>query len=417
MRWMLLVVSITFILTALPTPSNATAGDVTTFRLSCDSSIPENATAIRKMESHYLTTFMSGHPTIPDGDYGGCFGHVGIQNYFIGRDKVYRLDSATFRVTVTEVGRAPSLERAPNQPVAGVPAYPVFIESSLNGRDWFYVAHRTVPASALGEQILDNFAVSFPGGTGPAFRFLRARTPISIFDGLSGYADYFLTLKLVPAVETVLLRVTEVGPADDGAPVAQVGAARSCETDILEDPIAAHPCWYGGINHHDSVSSFHTYFIGDATLDKVVVHTKLGYFRYTDAPGGTLDNPPTEDGLVVVESSVDGSNWQKLGEASVPFAFPHSLESTLSAVQDRPDSILTFDNLGQLPARFIRVASGKTLHFDDFYGKDCDGDGRPDGPDTNDGSCDGNPGARRTAGYLLDSSLVLDGALPLTGPA
>ncbi|MGB0653612.1 MAG: hypothetical protein ACPGQL_10480, partial [Thermoplasmatota archaeon] len=229
----------------------------------------------------------------------GCWAHFGHHTYFTGPE-VRLLGEGTGRLFVVEQQLAPTLGIAnvtwePMELETMVP-----IEISLDGRTWTRVTNAQYLFLSVeqGLPTRQSIQVDFDGGDQP-FRYLRAREPMSVTQGLSGYLDHSRFTIEAPVAAT---------PAP-GA-LTQGERSLSCQDDILEDIFSWHPCTFGFVHHWDAPSWFHTYPLGAAELDRVSGTVTAGYFR-PDDPGiccaQTL--PGVLDGDLWLQTSVDGVSW------------------------------------------------------------------------------------------------------------
>lgn len=203
-----------------------------------------------------------------------CFNHSGHHHFFLGQDTTYKLrhiSGLVFSVeeefSVPTEGLMPVVSAGPLN--VGLHT-PVTIETSLDGVTWqgagtgsyrYLDVEETLAwfnCSTCSLESLYRQNVLFGiEGQGQEFRFLRSRQPVSmVTQGLSGFLDH------------TRLAVT----VDPGTPVAETPAPGSldlpCE-QAMEAIHPLHPCWFGGIDRYDSPSYFHTWFLGNATLDEV----------------------------------------------------------------------------------------------------------------------------------------------------
>lgn len=306
MQWSQVAVAFSLVLVTVlgaaavadPTGAGEEAGPIL-LELHCRS----DGADVRSMEHEYLEQ--------------GCWGHLGIHTYFVGQDAVYELKNGT--------GTAFSVEQQFSPPVEDFSVQsswppqiltPMPIETSMDGLQWTEVAqaeYRFVGFTEGGTSLRQEVVFEFQADEGNEFRFLRIRQPLSAGQGLSGYID---------ASEMTLL-VTQVGPAPTPDLSEQENVHKSCLDDIMEAVWLAHPCWYGGINRWDSPSFFHTYPLGNATLERVEGTALFEYWRPED-PGtccgqsliGVLDGP------VFLQSSTNGENWQELASFDATYGVP-----------------------------------------------------------------------------------------------
>lgn len=267
----------------------------------------------------------------------GCWGHFGMHQYFVGRHTIYALQGGSGHAFVVEQQLSPPAE------VGGVYTGPpqynttVPIETSLDGKAWTLAANAEYRFAGLqpgGTSFRQDLRFTFTAA-GESFRFLRLREPLSAAQGLSGYLDF----------SELTLDVDVVGPAPALTLTPQTGVAKSCLSDILEDVWAAHPCSFGGVEHWDSPSWTHTYFLGDARLERVQGTAVLAYFRPDDLGtccGQTLDG--WIDGDAHVQTSLDGIAWDTLHTEFVTYGAPW---------------LFDVDGLGGKEASFLRLVSAK----------------------------------------------------------
>jgi len=291
----------------------------------------------------------------------GCWAHVGHHHYFVGRDAVFALHGGGAVFFVVEQQLSPPTEGP--APGGGEVRTPVPVEVSVDGRAWTRVAdgpYRLVYAETSAEALIrQEVAVNFTAPDVP-FRYLRVRQPLSSAEGLSGYVD-------ASRFELDVTVVARVPPAS----LAPGERGLSCERDILEDVFPSHPCWFGGLNRWDAPSFFHTYPLGGlARLDRVSGVATLAYFR----PDDRSQLPPEKlGGHLLVEASEDGSRWTTIANVSVAYGTAQPFAT---------------DDLGGLPAAFVRLASDRHPRWGT------------------------EPPLKRPEAYLLESSLALGGLLP-----
>lgn len=395
--------------------------DVHKFYLGCDMSLvpgavrADGSVQVRKME----TTLFDG----PSG-FGGCWSHVGEQQYFVGVDTIYGLRSGTLNLIATESELAPTtsvgLELSPSGDHVGVHTR-IHVQTSLDGKTWddFQTGQYNLvrvnsgankipipllsgggdgtyiiqsgPLSAGPLPSKDWYVLTFTAPDTP-FRYIRAHMGESATGGLSGYLDYLFGN----------IEVVEQGPAPAVTLKARTNVRYDCASDIMEDFVASHPCWYGDpcqpgvplvdypcslaewtpsfVSHWNSVSSIHTYPLGEAVLTRVKGTATFQMFRPND-PG--QDAAGMSGGHLIVQTSNDGYTWTDTG-------------SVVAAYDGNPVAF-DFPIPGGREAKFVRLTSDKHPDYDDFY--------------TN-GS---NAPLRRFEGLLLDSQLRLSGDLPAPG--
>lgn len=281
----------------------------------------------------------------------GCWGHVGLHQYFFGHEKRLLLHGGRGRpnypgILVTEIDQSvpqdPLLDPNPADPRVTVDA-PILIETSMDGLSWTTV--REVPYRSLrldptgsnptdtggGRQNLSDFP--FELGAPAEFRFLRIVGPASHAGGLAGYIDS----------TNLELTVSEVALITPQALAAEASTRTlHCATDILEDLFPDHPCTFGGANHWDAPSFFHTYFLGEAEIRKVRAVVNLLPFRPHDSGQGAAG---TIAGKLSVQASLDGTLWTNVST-------PQD-----AAVEYGEDATLVYDvppELGRV--RFLRLA-------------------------------------------------------------
>lgn len=240
----------------------------------------------------------------------GCWLHVGQHQYLVGNETVYKLWGGE--------GSAFSVEQhlgVPTEPGNVSPTDPqvnttVPIETSLRGETWRLVEdaqYRFFP----GE---DRQRVEFSfDADGRPFRFLRVRQPRSAGQGLAGFLDR----------SVLTLEVTEQRPVDT-PPRRDRTVELSCEDDILEDVFALHPCWFGGVNRWESPSFFHTYVLGNATIDELEGSFVTKDWREDDLgyPAGYVDG-------VLLQTSRDGVHWRTVATLDTIHGVPQSFNVTL----------------------------------------------------------------------------------------
>lgn len=335
------------LLLALPA-STAGAGDQT-FTLELDCSNP--AADVRSMEHTYLEQ--------------GCWGHVGMHHYVVGGDTGYTLEGGSGRLFSVEQQLSPPVElagvRDSPQVLTAMP-----IEISMDGIAWTRVAdaeYRFVGLESGGTALRQEILFTFTAD-GEPFRFIRVRQPLSAAQGLSGYLD----------ASRMTLKVRDAGSVPAPVLTRQEDAPRSCAEGIMEAVWSAHPCWFGGINRWDTPSFFHTYPLGDARLDRVEATVLFAYFR-PDDPGTCCGQTRSGmlEGPVLLQSSVDGENWDTIATADIDYGVPHTFAA---------------DDLGGLEARFLRLVADKHPG----YWR--------------------HPALKRPEAYLLHSELALSGLLP-----
>lgn len=203
----------------------------------------------------------------------GCWGHLGMHTYFLGRDTVYDLQAGEGRVFSVEQQLSPPLEDPRLQTDPPQLFTPLPIETSLDGIEWTRVSevdYKFIGLESGGTSSRQEIFFEFEAD-GQPFQYLRVRQPLSAAQGLSGYLD----------ASRLAINVTE---SDESPPALSQASTRTCEKDIMEAVWDAHPCWFGGINRWDTPSFIHTYPLGDATLDRVEGTATFAYWRPED-PG------------------------------------------------------------------------------------------------------------------------------------
>jgi hypothetical protein len=152
-------------------------------------------------------------------------------------------------------------------------------------------------------------------GEGTPFRFIRWRMPQSPLGGLSGYVDHTVAL---------VFTVTDLGPAP--APTLAPGTRDlSCASDVLEDVFPQRPCSFGGVNHFEAASFYHTYFVERADLTRIRGEAAyVGYRPLQVVVNHAHASLPFVHG--VVQTSTDGRSWTTVHtfpviEAGLPTAF------------------------------------------------------------------------------------------------
>jgi hypothetical protein len=355
MRLLAALAAATLVLTGLG--PLAAADPPFALHLFCDDDGPD-ATGFPMLEASYLDDEATGTG-------GGCWGHGGMHQYFVGRDAVYALHSGSGHLFSVE--QHDSVPTEPGEVGTDPPhvntSLPV--ETSLDGLAWQLVTNAQYSFFRLGgPPDRQDVYFSFTAG-GEPFRFLRVRQPESAAQGLAGYLDFSM----------MDVNVTVVGPAPDVPLSAQQGVARSCTEDILEDVFATHACFYGGLNHWDAPSFLHTYFLGDSRLDRVQGTAMLLFFRPWDPGGCCGEDVPLGmlDGALLVQTSVDGAAFDTV--ARVPVGY-----GTLAPF-DAP-------GLAGHPAKFVRLVAEKHPGFSQ------------------------NAALKHPEAYLMYSDLTLDGELP-----
>lgn len=287
-------------------------------------------------------------------EFFDCWAHYGIHHYFVGRNVTYALWGGSGTVRSTEILRSPPLEPGTPSTAPLAVNIKVPIEISMDGLSWTAISHANYRFLTGGEGQWIGYSFT---AAGEQFRYIRFREPYSAAQGLSGFLDY----------SDSVLQVSVVGPAPEPALVAQTGLVKRCETDILEDVWAQHPCFYGNVDPWDSPSWFHTYPLGNASLDRV------------HGNATTLQWRPYEQGVktstrLLVMTSVDGMAWKEIGNLTIQHG--QRLEFDVSG-------------LNGMSAKFVRLATQKTPKF---FGPNGD--------------------LRHPEGVIYASNLALDGLLP-----
>lgn len=290
----------------------------------------------------------------------GCWAHLGHHQYFVGRDQTYFLNSVAGRVVSVEQHFSPPIEPG-GAGLNGVFS-PIPIEISMDGRVWERVAtvnYQLVPV--LSPQTI-NFDLTTGG---EEFRYLRIRQPLSAAQGLSGYIDH----------SNFTLNV-DTGTAVSAPTLVSQAVLLTCATHIMEAIYPGHPCSYGGINHWDAASTFHTYPLdGLATISDIegVVEVTDNYRRV-----GTLDFElvPPANATVWIMTSEFGTSWNVVHSFSALFNVP----TTFSVTGLSED------------ARFIRLVTNPHPLWADVT----------------------KPSAKHSQGYFVASQLEVTGDLPDT---
>lgn len=302
-----------------------------------------------------------------------CWGHIGTHTYFVGTDDVLALRGGRGVVTPAETGAQGAGVFVLTGPVLE-PG--VVVESSLDGRAWRSLLVVPVPdgvtnlaraAERLARQDLPDPPVrsmfqnkpvlhfELPD-SGVEFRFLRLRAPMSATGGLSGYVDG----------SELWVNVTRVARAE---PATRPGPSEfDCGAHILEDVFADHPCSFGATaSYFDAPSFTHTYFLDAAS-------------RVGNASGSALLHPYRSLATVqqreavinvTLETSLTGNNdWVPRGEFRAAYGVPAPFELSVDA-----------------DARLVRLRAEPHALF-------------------------ASGGTRHFAGFLVSSTLVLDGNVP-----
>lgn len=280
---------------------------------------------------------------------GRCGAHVGMQTWYVGDLGVYTIDEGTLLVEVDETTMSPTANSDDVSPACLTGTAPGFIpgrlwpthmnclapfdvtvESSLNGLAW-----NTVNVSRFHEWNPDGFGGSLDdpfiylriesGASSSPFRFLRVRLDPSLTDGQGGFLDAaYAWLNVTPA-------------ADPGWPQAS-HVSFTCATGILEDVIAEHPCFFGGIHKYDPADFHHTYPIGSRTLTKIAGNFTVAPYRSTINPRCANPVAGTTEVKVYAQTSTDGRNWTNetidgsggLSYVSTDFCHSTAFNATLS---------------------------------------------------------------------------------------
>jgi hypothetical protein len=300
----------------------------------------------------------------------GCWQHLGMHHYFVGRDVVYRLHAGTGFIGGKEQILSPKVEytATPPPPNQLTQAH-WFLETSLDGLVWKKLAN--VQFQYLNANNANvAFTVADPG---ESFRFFRVRNPMSATHGLSGYEDgNFWTL-----------HVSVQGPAP-APPLVPQTVEKSCERDILEMVYDSHPCWFGGKHYYDAASWFHHYFLGQAHLTRVQGSVVALYWRAADV--GQVVNAIGVEGItspltgtLIVQASNDSVQWTTVGTKTIVYGIPNEFDFPLA---------------GGLDAKFVRVSTDRQAHW---KATNCWHECAPE---------------HHNEGYLMDSRLTLTGLLP-----
>ncbi|MGQ0535504.1 MAG: hypothetical protein ACT4PT_05490 [Methanobacteriota archaeon] len=343
----------------LVSPGDATVdppAPVTTLRLACEDDAWAGAD-VPSMEANYTHPF--------------CWAHVGAHHYFVGNNTTYRLEGGVGRALAVEVqydggglaeGRAVDSE----PPRVGVTT-PLVIETSLDGANWTRVAtgdHRLVSYDADASLEANLFAhsglpdaactesdpycnvrqwVAFTVGPGPPFRFLRVREPLGAGGGLSGFLDW----------SELALNLTV--PAQPPAPPRESKTVtKRCERDLLEDVRDGIPsawnttaaCSFGGIHRFEAPTFFHTYYLGNATLQRVA--GRLLVVEWRAEPVGDGGPFPLLSGPVLVQRSPDGIRWVTIDRFTAESGVPRLFD--LGAA-------------GTGESRFVRIVAGPNAPY------------------------------------------------------
>jgi len=225
------------------------------------------------------------------------------------------------------------------------------------------------------------------------FRYIRVANPESVYTGLTGFLDH-ASMDLV----------VNDKPASEPQPATAVeNHTLPCEEHIMERQLDSDdPCTFGGYVHEerggvytpffrvgnvpgqwDAPSFFHTYALGNATLDEVQGDLVVRDWR---------NNLPSEDQLILVQASDDGRFWDTLAEVRAeevedPLTDPDRKESTFEAS-------FSLEGLGERDVSFLRLVAEPLP--DEYWAQDTDW------PD------------RHPWAYLVDSEISVTGTLPST---
>lgn len=262
-----------------------------TLHFRCGGGTVNGVPAIAAMENEYITQAYKNS--------GACWFHLGHHTYDIGREvELVRLTGSAFSV---EQQFSPPTEINDN-------GFSIIIESSRTGISWQEIAR---PLYTLGFQ---RQTVSFDVAAGNRLaRYIRIREPKSAMQGLSGYIDSsnFDAEVIDPGETPVIRRPTTM----------------SCQSNIMERFFNEHPCWFGGINRYDSPSVFHTYPLDPGPLASVAGSVTFLPWRSDDY----TQNAGSRTAIAgVVQASVDGVSWTKVGNVvgvygvPITFSFPYS---------------------------------------------------------------------------------------------
>jgi hypothetical protein len=238
---------------------------------------------------------------------GSCWMHSGHQTYYTG-GTTYSLRAVNGYVSAVEQMFSPPIETAPTPGKT-----PIHVDVSTDGIAW------TDAGIAEYTLLVERQAFYFEfTGAGQQFRYIRAHEPLSAAQGLSGYLDYSL-LDVEADVAGTASATAAPGTRD-----------LSCDKDILEDFVALHPCWFGGIDRYDAASYFHTYPLADgAKLDRISGSFTLAPWRLDDWRDGGGSATAT---LAYVQTSVDGIAWTDRATVGATYGQSASFDLTLPHV-------------------------------------------------------------------------------------
>jgi len=283
-----------------------------------------------------------------------CWGHIGHNTYYLG-PQAWTIAHGLGRSTLLEQGFSP-----PKTINVNLTTNTVF-ETSLDGVTWTPLAvayYRMSPTDPVARQI-----VSTPLGASQPFRFIRVHAPESTAEGLSGFLD-------ASGIELALNPATV-----QGAPRFAGSATLTCEQDLMEDFIAAHPCTFGGYNRYDSPSALHTYFL------------QAGSTAVTSVSGNVTVGPWRHDDWVRFESDKEGVNMTLEGsEDGIAFLALHTFRAKF--FEDTGFNV-TFSHPTSLA--FLRLRSD----YSQLYGRSL--------------SEPAYAAQRHLKGYMLDSRLTVEG--------
>lgn len=324
-----------------------------------------------------------GAPTIPalenQLDEGlVCWGHIGTHTYFVGVDGPLALRGGAGVVVPAEtgaVGQGAFVQAAP------ILEPGVVVETSLDGVTWSTVTFVDIPnrpaiilanleritgaelpappVSAL-HQLKPRVEFTLPD-TGEPFRFLRIRQPMSPTGGLSGYLDH----------SELVLDVAAAPPAPAAARAGH--AERDCGAHLLDAVFPDRPCAFGSTaSYFDAPSFTHTYWLGG------VDHVARASGSATLHPYRSLATVQQQSAsvTVILESSLNGTNdWERVGEFEATWGVPAAFE---------------FAGL-DVDARLVRLRAEPHRLF-------------------------ASPGTHHWAGFLVQSTLVLEGDVAASAP-
>lgn len=363
----------------------------------------------------------------------GCDARLGIETYFVGKDRTYRLHAGKGLVITNGMTLSPSTDIVgPNGGPATSPsiiAAPqrLILETSLDGFLWTEIQVRnlnwvgvevpsldtehdpqvTTAGTVFGARYVNFF--SFSVFEPPEFRFLRVRQPQSAAQGLSGFIE----------ATNLRIEVVEDRILTPPAPTANV-QERTCHLDMMDHTFPTHRCWFGGAQHWDAASVYHTYFLDNTTLTRIEVTATPLLYRALDAiadasPVNANPAGAVQSGRVHVHLSEDGERWTELTNAAdpeVPYGQQLRLDLDVVArlgtaararfVQLTGDLHPSFSdpNCGALTGVVVPTAGTGALTPWQKYWLGGVGPGRP----FTSGAC------QRFNSYLADSSVTLTGA-------